>query len=145
MAYDTRLREEEIKNKLRQDYFAGYDATEIIDDIYFAVAIPRGKDELDFETEYLLWAEAKKGTTADIHESFVQFIITIGKARTFDRVLPPAFLGAFDAEKIGFIPYNAVLDVFYMNDFDWRVRPSDHTTRSSTWLCALSGKSWTRA
>lgn len=76
MAYDTRLREEEIKNKLRQDYFAGYDATEIIDDIDFAVAIPRGKDELDFETEYFLWAEAKKGTTADIHESFAQFIIT---------------------------------------------------------------------
>lgn len=93
------------------------------------MAIPRGRGELDFETEYLLWAEAKKGTSADIYESFVQLIITIGKARTFDTKLPPAFLGAFDAEKIGFIPYNAVLDVFYMNDFDWRVRPSDHTTR----------------
>ena len=137
MGYDIRLREEEIKNKLRRDYFADYDATEVIDDIDFAVAIPRGRGELDFETEYLLWAEAKKGTSADIYESFVQLIITIGKARTFDTKLPPAFLGAFDAEKIGFIPYNAVLDVFYMNDFDWRVRPSDHTTREFRLVLSL--------
>ena len=137
MGYDIRLREEEIKNKLRRDYFADYDATEVIDDIDFAVAIPRGRGELDFETEYLLWAEAKKGTSADIYESFVQLIITIGKARTFDTKLPPAFLGAFDAEKIGFIPYNSVLDVFYMNDFDWRVRPSDHTTREFRLVLSL--------
>ena len=47
----------------------------------------------------MLWAEAKKGNQADIYESFVQLIITIGKARTFDTYLPPNFLGAFDAEK----------------------------------------------
>lgn len=129
MGYNQQLREEEVKNKLRRDYFADYDATPIVGDIDFAVAIPRGEGELDFEQEFLLWAEAKKGRSADIRESFVQLIITIGKARTFDRHLPPAFLGAFDAERIAFIPYNAVLDIFYMSDFDWRVRPSDHTTR----------------
>ncbi len=41
MAYDSRLMEEEIKNKVRRDYFADYDVTEVIDDMDFAVAIPR--------------------------------------------------------------------------------------------------------
>ena len=56
-------------------------------------------------------------------------ILTIGKARTFDKHLPPAFLGAFDSEKIAFIPYNEILDIFYQNDFNWNVAPSDHATK----------------
>lgn len=128
MAYDSTLREEEIKNKLRMDFFKDYDPTPILGNIDFAVAVPADGAHL-FETEYLLWAESKKGTQADIYESFVQLILTIGKARTFDHHLPPAFLGAFDSEKIAFIPYNAVLDIFYQNDFNWKVTPSDHTTR----------------
>ena len=128
MAYDTHIREEEVKNKLRKDYFAEYDATPVLGNIDFAVAVPINGAQL-FETEYLLWAESKKGNQADIYDSFVQLILTIGKARTFDHHLPPAFLGAFDAEKIGFIPYNSVLDVFYQNDFNWNVTPSDHTTK----------------
>lgn len=82
-----------------------------------------------FEPESLLWAEAKSGTRKDIYESFVQLILTIGRARTFDQSLPPAFLGAFDAEKIAFLPYVQVLDVFYQNDFNWNVAPSDHETK----------------
>ncbi len=128
MAYNKNLREEEIKNKLGTDYFKGYDATQILGNIDFAVAIPRNDAQL-FEPEYFLWAESKKGAQADIYESFVQLILTIGKARTFDKYLPPAFLGAFDCEKIAFIPYNAVLDIFYQNDFNWKVTPSDHTTK----------------
>lgn len=128
MAYSNNIREEEIKNKLRMDYFKEYDATPILGNIDFAVAIPTDGAQL-FETEYLLWAESKKGTQADIYESFVQLILTIGKARTFDKHLPPAFLGAFDSEKIAFIPYNAILDIFYQNDFNWKVTPSDHTTK----------------
>lgn len=128
MTYDKDIREEEVKNKLRRDYFANYDATPILGDIDFAVAVPSAGAQL-FEAEYLLWAEAKKGTGHDIHASLVQLILTIGKARTFDRHLPPAFLGAFDAEKIAFLPYNAVLDIFYQNDFNWNVTPSNHDTR----------------
>lgn len=128
MSYSNNIREEEIKNRLRKDFFEDYDAEQVIGDIDFAVAVPISEPHF-FETEYLLWAEAKKGTQHDIYESFVQLIITIGKARTFDKVLPPSFLGAFDAEKIAFIPYNTVLDIFYQNDFNWNVKPSDHETK----------------
>ena len=128
MAYNYNIREEEIKNRLRKEYFSDYDAEQILGDIDFAVAMPSDGPQL-FETEYFLWAEAKKGTHHDIYESLVQLILTIGKVRTFDKVLPPAFLGAFDAEKIAFIPYNAVLDIFYQNDFNWNVTPSAHSTK----------------
>ena len=128
MSYSNNIREEEIKNRLRKDFFKEYDAEQVLGDIDFAVAVPISEPHF-FETEYLLWAEAKKGTQHDIYESFVQLIITIGKARTFDKVLPPSFLGAFDAEKIAFIPYNTVLDIFYQNDFNWNVKPSDHETK----------------
>ena len=123
-------REEEIKHMVAKQYFAAYDTTKILGNIDFAVAlhVPDGQTSL-FETEYLMWAEAKAGNTHDIRHSLVQLIITIGKARTFDHYLPPAFLGAFDAEKIAFLPYNTVLDIFYQNDFNWNVAPSDHTTR----------------
>ncbi len=81
------------------------------------------------DTEFLLWAEAKQGTRHDICESFVQLILTIGKARTFDSFLPPVFLGAFDAEKIAFIGYDDVMHLFAENDFNWNVAPSNHDTR----------------
>ena len=60
---------------------------------------------------------------------FVQLVLTIGKARTFDKMLPPAFLGAFDFKKIAFIPYINIQDIFYLNDFNWNVTPSNHETR----------------
>jgi len=58
-----------------------------------------------------------------------QLALTIGKARTFDRHLPPPYLGCFDCEKIAFIPYSDIQDIFYQNDFNWKVAPSDHTTK----------------
>ena len=128
MAYQLNIREKAVENKLRKDYFSAYDAEEVLGDIDFAVAVPTESPQL-FEPEYLLWAEAKKSNHNDIYESFVQLILTIGKARTFDKHLPPAFLGAFDAEKIAFIQYNAVLDIFYQNDFNWNVTPSNHETK----------------
>lgn len=127
MSYRNDLLEEEIKNRLRNDFFQGYDSNAILGKIDFAVSVPQTDNYL-FETNYMLWAEAKKGNQADIYESFVQLIITIGKARTFDTYLPPNFLGAFDAEKIAFIPYSQIMDVFYENDFNWNIRPSDHST-----------------
>lgn len=118
--------EEELKNKVAHDYFPDYDTTQIIGKIDFCVALP---PQPLFETQSLLWAEAKSGTKKDIYESFVQLILTIGRARTFDTYLPPKFLGAFDAEKIAFLPYGEVIDIFYQNDFNWNVTPSDHESK----------------
>ena len=128
MAYQLNIREKAIENKLRKDYFQAYNAEEVLGDIDFAVAVPVDGPQF-FEPEYLLWAEAKKSNHHDIYESFVQLILTIGKARTFDKHLPAAFRGALDAEKIAFIQYNSVLDIFYQNDFNWNVTPSNHETK----------------
>ena len=136
MPYAPTLREEEIKNKLRNDYFQAYDATPVLGDIDFAVAIPARGPQL-FETEYLLWAEAKKGTHHNLEESLVQLILTIGKARTYDHHMPPRYLGAFDAEKIAFVPYDCVVDVLGQNDFNWNVKPSDHQTKEFLQLQSL--------
>jgi hypothetical protein len=121
------IREEELKNKVAQDYFPSFDATKIIGNIDFCVSV--AAQTALFEEQFLLWAEAKKGNKEDIYESFVQLILTVGKARTFDKYLPPVFLGAFDAEKIAFVPYNEVQEIFYQNDFNWNVAPSNHTTK----------------
>ncbi|MBA4239809.1 MAG: hypothetical protein C0448_03730 [Sphingobacteriaceae bacterium] len=121
------IREGELKNKVAHDYFWIYDCTKEIGNIDFCVCMYQSEKEL-FEQESLLWAEAKKGSS-DIYNSIVQLILTIGKARTFDKFLPPPMLGAFDGEKIAFIPYNEIHDIFYQNDFNWNVTPSDYETK----------------
>jgi len=126
MKYNN-IREEELKNKIAQDYFVFYDCTKIIGNIDFCVTIRENKTTPS-EQEFLLWAEAKIGSS-DIVRSLVQLILTIGKARTFDKFLPPPMLGAFDGEKIAFIPYNEIHDIFYQNDFNWNVTPSDYSTK----------------
>lgn len=127
MSYSKTIREEELKNKVARNYFYSFDNTQIIEEIDFSIAPKKEADKKD--TEYFLWAEAKKGNKNDIYESFVQLILTIGKKRVFDKHLPPPFLGAFDAEKIAFIQYYKVLDVFNQNDFNWNVTPSDHESK----------------
>ena len=128
MAYYGNILEEELKNKVACDLFSGFDTTQRIGRIDFCVSIPPDPLGLN-EAESLLWAEAKKGTNHDIYESFIQLILTLGKERPQDTFLPPAFLGAFDAEKIAFLPYSVILDVLRQNDFNWNVAPSDHTTK----------------
>ena len=137
--YPTGLLEEELKNKVAADWFAAYDTTRIIGKVDFCVAIPATELGL-FEAENALWAEAKAGVRKDIHESFVQLILTIGRARTFDHERPPIFLGAFDAEKIAFLPFAAVQDVFAQNDFNWNVPPSNHESKEFAQLHALAEK-----
>ena len=124
MKYPNNIREEELKNKVGQDWFAGFDTTQIIGNIDFSVFPTEGL----FKTMPLLWAEAKKGDY-DIIKMFVQLILTIGKERTFNKMIPPTFLGAFDCTKIAFLPYNSIDDVFTMNDFNWNVTPSNHETK----------------
>ncbi len=126
---EQQIREEEVKNRLARDYFQDFDCTKILGDVDFCVTLkPINKNQLELQTESLLWAEAKKGK-ADFATSIVQLILTVGKARTFDTHLPPAYLGSFDTEKITFIPYNEIHDVFYVNDFNWNVAPSNYDTK----------------
>ena len=145
MAYSNTLREEELKNKVANDYFSSYDNTKIIGNIDFCIAKITDKSggkqaELFNETQItqsLFWAEAKRGNKQDIYESFVQLIMTIGKAKTYEKHLPPVFLGAFDAEKIAFVQYNVVSEVYAQNDFDWTVTSSNHETKEFRQLYAL--------
>jgi hypothetical protein len=119
------IREEELKNKVGADWFKSFDTTEILGNIDFTV-FP--KQNSIFGRTPLLWAEAKTGDYG-VSTMFVQLILTIGKARTFDKTLPPAFLGAFDFKKIAFVPYINIQDIFYLNDFNWNVTPSNHETK----------------
>ena len=125
----NKIREEEVKNKIRQEFFQDYDATPILGDIDFAVTTKKSSEDELSDQEYFLWAEAKAGNTEDIYASFVQLIITIGKAHTHELYLPPRYLGAFDEEKIAFIEYHHIVSVFYQNDFNWNVTPSNHSTK----------------
>ena len=131
--YNNSIPEEELKNRIAKDLFANYDCTPILGKIDFCAA-QRAEHTLarsneDNEIISLLWAEAKRGIVADIYKPFVQLILTIGKARTFEVYLPPPFLAAFDAEKIAFIPYKEILPFFSLNDFNWNVTPSDEGSR----------------
>jgi hypothetical protein len=119
------IREEELKNKVGADWFKNFDTTEILGNVDFTV-FPKQNDI--FGRTPLLWAEAKTGDY-DVPTMFVQLILTIGRARTFDKTLPPAFLGAFDFKKIIFVPYISVQDIFYLNDFNWNVTPSNQETK----------------
>ena len=119
------IREEELKNKVSTDWFKQFDTTEILGNIDFTV-LPK-QDSL-FGRTPLLWAEAKTGNF-DICAMFVQLILTIGKARTFDKTLPPAFLGAFDFKKIAFVDYVNIQGIFFLNDFNWNVTPSNYDTK----------------
>ena len=124
--YPMSAQEAQVKACVARDWFAAYDTTNCVGNIDFSVAEPSSGAIM---TQWLLWAEAKKGASHDIDESFVQLILTVGRARTFDRHLPPRHLGAFDAARIAFLPYHAIQDVFALNDFNWNVAPNNHETR----------------
>ena len=125
--YPLGAAEEQVKACVAKDFFSAHDTTNFIGNIDFTVAENATGGAL--MRTYLLWAEAKKGNRHDIDESFVQLILTIGKEKTHERHLPPRFLWAFDAARIAFLPYEKIMDVFSMNDFNWNVPPSNHDTR----------------
>lgn len=121
------IREEELKNKVAQDFFWQYDCSKIIGNVDFCVCMHQSS-RVEQGSQSIFWAEAKKGHS-NINHSIVQLVLTIGKARTFDQNLPPAMLGAFDGEKIAFVPYNEIHEIFYINDFNWNVTPSNHNSK----------------
>lgn len=131
-SYYGNLREEPLKIEVAKEWFGDYDYT-TLGNVDFVIAVLPGKRKLH-DTEYLLWAEAKQGKSDDILESFVQLILTIGREQTNLKYVPPKYLGAFDAEKIAFLPYNKVMDVFNRNDIDWTTTPSDHKTSTFQYL-----------
>lgn len=127
MEEKRKIREEEVKNILREDFFKEYDATHILGDIDFSVTLKSKGEEL-FDKEYFLWAEAKRSPKEDLIDSFVQLVITIGKAKTHEKLLPPKYLGAFDNEKIAFIEFHNIIGALYDGEINWNVAPSDHKT-----------------
>ena len=139
-----KLKEEPLKSAVQQDFFNSYKYTQIgnIDFVIAKNIVENGQTSIfdEFENDdlkSLLWAEAKQGTSHDIYESFVQLILTIGKERTFEKYLPPKYIGAFDAEKFAFIEYHEIQSIFYQNDFNWNVTPSNHDTKEFRQLYAL--------
>ncbi|MGP1437747.1 MAG: hypothetical protein ACTTKH_01600, partial [Treponema sp.] len=138
------LREEALKSAIYCDYFAKYIYTQI-GNIDFVIAkhnTENGQASLFGELENAdlkssIWAEAKQGTKCDIYESFVQLILTIGKEKAFEKHIPPKYIGAFDAEKFAFIEYHRLQDIFYQNDFNWNVAPSNHETKEFKQLYEL--------
>ena len=139
-----KLKEEPLKSAVQQDFFNSYKYTQIgnIDFVIAKNIVEHGQTSIfdEFENDdlkSLLWAEAKQGTSHDIFESFVQLILTIGKERTFEKYLPPKYIGAFDAEKFAFIEYHEIQGIFYQNDFNWNVTPSNHDTKEFRQLYAL--------
>jgi len=76
----------------------------------------------------IVWAEVKNGTK-DIFQMFAQLILTIGKAKTFNKYTPPPLLSVFDSEKTIFVPYEKIQPLFFLNNFNWNVAPSNHASK----------------
>ena len=128
--------EEELKTLVGRAFFRRWEWGRILGKIDFCVGMPARHAGDEFVS--LLWAEAKRGK-ADLREALVQLVLTIGRARTFDRHLPPPLLAAFNAQEIAFVPYSVIQPVFAQSDFNWRVAPSDHASKEFQQLDALIG------
>jgi len=135
--YYPNIREEELKNKVAQEWFSKFDCTKIVGNIDFCV-MPKQpiKQTQLFETQPLLWAETKTGSK-DITQMFAQLILTIGKAKTFASNNPPYYLSVFDGEKIAFVEYAKIQHLFHLNDFNWNVTPSNTNTKEFVQIANL--------
>lgn len=121
----SKIREESLKKKVGEDWFGKFDTTNNDGAIDFTV-LPKQRSL--YGQFPLLWAEAKTGDYS-ISSMFAQLVLTIGKSRIFDKTVPPAFIGVFDFKKIAFLDYVNIEDLFLVNDFNWNVTPSDHSSK----------------
>lgn len=133
------IKEESVKLKVAYNFFKDFDCTNIEGDIDFTVTDDKVQGNIfnQDEKEYYLWAEAKRPSQKDIYKLFAQLILTIGKSAYLKNLIPPKFLGAFTSEKIAFIEYADIYEIFSQNDFDWTVRPSNYETKEFKQLYQL--------
>jgi hypothetical protein len=110
--------EHDLRLKVKDAFFSEYDVEVEDERIDFLVYLARG----GFFTEASLWAESKDKPT-DIIEMFAQLLLTI-KKKIDAGEMPPKYLGVFDKEKIAFVEFHNALDIFKLNDFNWKERPS---------------------
>ena len=132
------INEETLKNNVAQDYFPEFDCREIIRNIDFTVkksATPKDGTHPCVPyisgaeaNEYFLWAEAKAQAT-DLLTMLTQLILTIGKSKITEERIPPPFLGCFDCNKITFVEYSEIMEIFSLSDFNWNITPSNPSTR----------------
>lgn len=113
-----KLSEEPLKSKIKDLYFSKFNY--VGTKIDFCITQNLG---LLGEVN-LLWAEAKQGKS-ELKKSFVQLVLTIGKYKFYTEQTPN-LLCAFDAEKIAFLPFSSLQEIFYQSDIDFSVTPSNH-------------------
>jgi len=110
--------ETDLRLKVRDAFFPEYSVDLEDERIDFLVYHERS----GFFTETFMWAESKD-KPADVLEMFAQLLLTI-KKKVDAGEMPPKYLGVFDREKIAFVEYYNALDIFHLNDFNWKERPS---------------------
>ncbi|TEY03016.1 hypothetical protein [Campylobacter sp. US33a] len=113
-----KLSEEPLKSKIKDLYFSKFNYVGA--KIDFCITQNLG---LLGEVN-LLWAEAKQGKS-ELKKSFVQLVLTIGKYKFYTEQTPN-LLCAFDGEKIAFLPFASLQEIFYQSDIDFSVTPSNH-------------------
>jgi hypothetical protein len=121
MNYSKITREHELKNKVFDDCFGAryFTWTQEVDNIDFIVN-ERKTGRL------LLWAESKLNKTP-VMDMLTQLLLTIKKPYGRGE-LPPPFIGCFDREQIVFVPFNTLLPLFSLNDFNWNIAPSNYSS-----------------
>ncbi|ENO9880341.1 hypothetical protein ACCP06_000123 [Campylobacter jejuni] len=113
-----KLSEEPLKSKIKDLYFSKFNY--IGTKIDFCIT-----QNLKLLGEVnLLWAEVKQGKS-ELKKSFVQLVLTIGKYKFYTEQTPN-LLCAFDAEKIAFLPFSSLQEIFYQSDINFSVTPSNH-------------------
>ncbi|RTJ16502.1 hypothetical protein C3H90_03005 [Campylobacter jejuni] len=115
-----KLSEEPLKSKIKELYFSKFNYVGTKIDFCITQNL-----ELLGEVN-LLWGEAKQGKS-ELKKSFVQLVLTIGKYKFYTEQTPN-LLCAFDAEKIAFLPFVCLQEIFYQNDINFNVTPSNHTS-----------------
>lgn len=112
-----KLSKEPLKSKIKDLYFSKFNYVGTKND--FCITQNLG---LLGEVN-LLWAEAKQGKS-ELKKSFVQLVLTIGKYKFYTEQTPN-LLCAFDAEKIAFLPFSSLQEIFYQSGIDFSVTPID--------------------
>jgi hypothetical protein len=130
--YSAVKKEEQLKSLVRDDFFMQFGYEPDIDNIDFVISAKSERGASLFNdgagtSAHYLWAEAKKGI-CDIYDMYTQLILTCRKTYADGVYLAPPWLGCFDQTRLSFVPFNDVLPVFSLIDFNWNTTPHDHTS-----------------